>query len=156
THRRGEALIAVAMRRVLFVVKEIEGAEPIGALYVAGCLLKAGHECAFVGTRGNDVVRAVKRYAPDVVAFGATTGLHKYYLGLAAHLREQWPSALHLFGGPHPTYFPDAIFSPGIDVVCRGEGEDAAVELVNALDRGEDHRRIPDLWVKHEGVVTKN
>jgi radical SAM superfamily enzyme YgiQ (UPF0313 family) len=144
------------MKKVLFVVKEIEGAEPIGALYVAGCLMAAGHECAFVGTRGNDVLDAVRRYSPDVLAFGATTGLHKYYLGLAAHLREARPGMLHLMGGPHATYYPETIFSPGIDVVCRGEGEDAAVELVNALDRGEDHRAIQDLWVKHEGTVYKN
>lgn len=144
------------MKKVLFVVKEIEGAEPIGALYVAGCLREAGHDCAFVGTRGNDVARAVQRWDPDVVAFGATTGLHKYYVGLAAHLRERGSRAVHLMGGPHATYFPEVVFSPGIDVVCRGEGEDAAVELVDAIDRGEDHRAIPDLWVKHEGKVWKN
>lgn len=143
-------------KKVLFVVKEIEGAEPIGALYVAGCLEEAGHECAFVGTRGNDVTDAVRRWRPDVIAFGATTGLHKYYLGLSAHLKETLPSAMQLMGGPHATYFPEVIFSPGIDVVCRGEGEDAAVELVNALDRGDDHTKIQDLWVKHEGKVFKN
>ena len=49
-------------KRVLFVVKELEGAEPLGPLYVAGCLMQAGHECAFIGTRGNDVVAAVKRW----------------------------------------------------------------------------------------------
>jgi hypothetical protein len=70
--------------KVLFVVKEIEGAEPLGALYVAGCLAQAGHECRFVGTRGNDVADEVRRFRPHVVAFGATTGLHRYYLGWRA------------------------------------------------------------------------
>lgn len=143
-------------KRILFIVKELEGAEPLGPLYVAGCLMQAGHTCAFIGTRGNDVLGAVKRWAPDVVAFGATTGLHRFYLGLAARIKEELPHVVTLFGGPHPTFFPEAIFSPGIDVICRGEGEDAAVELVNALDRGDDHRHIADLWVKHEGVVTRN
>src|SRR5580765_5081081 len=104
-------------RTVLFVVKEIEGAEPLGALYVAGCLRQAGHECRFVGTRGNDVAAEVRRFGPRVIAFGATTGL---------------------------------------DVICRGEGEDAAVELADALDRGADHRAIRDLWVKHEGAIFRN
>ena len=75
--------------KVLFVVKEIEGAEPLGALYVAGCLPQAGHECRFVGTRGNDVAEEVRRFRPHVVAFGATTGLHRYYLGLAAHIQAR-------------------------------------------------------------------
>lgn len=80
--------------RVLFVVKEIEGAEPIGALYVAGCLEQAGHVCRFVGTRGNEVLEEVARFEPDVVAFGATTGLHRYYLGLAAAIKARFPKVI--------------------------------------------------------------
>lgn len=144
------------MQKVLFVVKEIEGAEPLGALYVAACLREAGHECKFVGTRGNDVLADVTAYEPDVIAFGATTGLHRYYLGLNAHIKERHPEVVTLMGGPHATYFPDVIFTPGVDVVCRGEGEEAAVELVNALDSGSDPTGIADLWVKHEGSVFKN
>lgn len=143
-------------KRVLFVVKELEGAEPLGALYVAGCLMAAGHDCRFVGTRGNDVLATVRSDRPDVVAFGATTGLHRYTLGLAARIKEALPTCLTLLGGAHATYFPDVVFTPGIDVICRGEGEDAAVELLDLLDRGADHTRVRDLWVKHEGVVHKN
>ncbi|HET9953015.1 MAG TPA: radical SAM protein [Polyangiaceae bacterium] len=141
---------------VLFIVKEIEGAEPLGALYVAGCLAHAGHECRFVGTRGNRVLDDVRRFEPDVIAFGATTGLHRYYLGLNAHLKAHYPNCVSLMGGPHPTYYPEVIATPGLDVICQGEGEDAAVELCNALTNGEDYRFIPDLWVKREGVVYKN
>ena len=102
-------------RKVLFVVKELEGAEPLGALYVAGCLQLAGHECRFVGTRGNDVEREVRRHQPDVIAFGATTGLHRYYVGLAAHLKKLHPRCVTLMGGPHATFFPDVIRSPGVE-----------------------------------------
>jgi radical SAM superfamily enzyme YgiQ (UPF0313 family) len=142
--------------RVLFVVKEIEGAEPIGALYVAGCLREAGHECAFVGTRGNDVLGSVARFAPQVVAFSATTGLHHYYLGLARAIKARFPRVVTYLGGAHATYFPEVVRSAGLDVICQGEGEDASVELCNALARGDDHRRIADLWVKHEGKIHAN
>ena len=142
--------------KVLFIVKEIEGAEPIGALYVAGCLQQAGHDCQFIGTRGNDVLSSVRRFEPDVIAFGATTGLHRYYLGLNHYLKQHYPRALSLMGGPHATYYPEVVCTPGLDVVCRGEGEDATVELCNALDRGDDWHKIPDLWVKSGDVVYKN
>jgi radical SAM superfamily enzyme YgiQ (UPF0313 family) len=142
--------------KVLFIVKEIEGAEPIGALYVAGCLMQAGHECRFVGTRGNDVLAEVERYRPHVIAFGTTTGLHRYYLGLNAHIKQHYPDCITLMGGPHPTYFPEVIFTPGVDVICRGEGEDATVELAQAIDRGADYRFIRDLWVKQDGRVYRN
>ena len=149
-------MATVAAMKILFVVKEIEGAEPLGALYVAGCLKAAGHECKFVGTRGNDVLADVRRHRPDMVAFGATTGLHRYYLGLAAEIKRRHPKVVTYMGGPHATYYPEVIHSPGIDVVCRGEGEDASVELCAALERGDDHRQIRDLWVKYDGVVTAN
>ncbi|WP_437531998.1 radical SAM protein [Sorangium sp. So ce726] len=142
--------------KVLFIVKEIEGAEPLGALYVAGCLEQAGHECKFIGTRGNDVLAEVRRYGPDVIAFGATTGLHRYYLGLNHHIKQHYPKAVSLMGGPHATYYPEVIQTPGLDVVCQGEGEDAAVELCDALARGDDHRGIRDLWVKSEGKIYRN
>jgi radical SAM superfamily enzyme YgiQ (UPF0313 family) len=142
--------------RVLFIVKEIEGAEPLGALYIAGCLQQAGHACRFVVTRGNDVLAAVTSYEPDVIAFGTTTGLHRYYLGLNHHIKQRYPRCLSLMGGPHATYYPEVIQTPGLDVVCQGEGEDAAVELCNALAAGEDYRSIRDLWVKHDGVIYRN
>jgi anaerobic magnesium-protoporphyrin IX monomethyl ester cyclase len=141
--------------KVLFIVKDLTGAEPIGALYIAGSLLEAGHDCRFTGSRGDEALREVRRFRPDVVAYSATTGLHQYYLGLNARLKEEH-SFLSLMGGAHPTYYPEVIRTPGLDVVCQGEGEDAAVELCNALAGGRDHRPIPDLWVKHEGVVYQN
>ena len=143
--------------KVLFVVKELEGAEPLGALYVAGCLQQAGHECRFVGTRGSDVAAEMRGYRPQVVAFGATTGLHRYYQGLAAHLKDRQSRLPHVDGRAAPDLLPRGrAVTPGLDVVCRGEGEDAAVELADALAAGRDHRFIRDLWVKHEGRIYAN
>ncbi len=143
-------------RRVLFIVKELEGAEPLGALYIAGCLQRAGHVCRFIGTRGRSVEEEVRRFDPHVIAVGTTTGMHHYYLGLLHHLKRVTPGFLALMGGPHPTYYPEVLQSPCLDVICQGEGEDAAVELCDALERGDDIRGIRDLWVKQEGVIYRN
>ncbi len=140
-------------RRVLFIVKELEGAEPLGALYIAGCLQAAGHTCRFVGTRGTDLDAEVRRFDPHVIAVGATTGMHRYYLGLLHHLKQRHPKVLTLMGGAHPTFYPAVLQSPALDVICQGEGEDAAVELCDALDRGDDPRGIADLHVKRDGVI---
>jgi anaerobic magnesium-protoporphyrin IX monomethyl ester cyclase len=141
--------------RVLFIVKDLMGSEPLGALYIAGSMMAAGHECRFTGSRNDEAIREMRRFAPHVVAYSATTGLHKYYLGLNAHLKEEF-SFISLMGGAHPTYFPEVILTPGLDVICQGEGEDAAVELCNAIDQKQDFSRIHDLWVKQDGVVYKN
>lgn len=141
--------------KVLFIVKDLMGSEPLGALYVAGSLLAAGHECRFTGSRGDEAIQEMRRFSPHVVAYSATTGLHKYYLGLNARLKEEF-SFVSLMGGAHPTYYPEVIFTPGLDVICQGEGEDAAVELCNAIAEKRDFSRIYDLWVKQDGVVYQN
>ncbi len=41
-----------------------------------------------------------------------------------------------MFGGPHPTFFPEVIENEGIDVIGIGECEYAMLELVDALEKG--------------------
>ena len=62
-----------------------------------------------------------------------------------------------IVGGPHPTYSPEMIDQPGIDIICRGEGEDAMLELVEAMEHDRDVTEIRNLYVKtRRGVVHKN
>jgi radical SAM superfamily enzyme YgiQ (UPF0313 family) len=60
-------------------------------------------------------------------------------------------------GGPHPTVAPEMIAHPGIDIICRGEGELAMLDLADALEMGRDITRIRNLHVKTRGgVVHRN
>jgi anaerobic magnesium-protoporphyrin IX monomethyl ester cyclase len=60
-------------------------------------------------------------------------------------------------GGYHPTFWPeDVVQHPPVDLVCRGEGEGAMMDLVQALESGGDVTRIPNLWVKQNGEVHRN
>ncbi len=46
---------------------------------------------------------------------------------------------MSVFGGPHPTYFPEFVEEPGVDAVCIGEGEGAILDLVEAWTPGGSH-----------------
>jgi radical SAM superfamily enzyme YgiQ (UPF0313 family) len=47
----------------------------------------------------------------------------------------------------HPTFSPEAVLAnSGFDYVCIGEGEEAALELVTALERGGDTCSIRNIW----------
>jgi radical SAM superfamily enzyme YgiQ (UPF0313 family) len=60
-------------------------------------------------------------------------------------------------GGVFATYAPHiAIAEPTVQYICRGEGEDALLDLCQALSSGEDPSRIPNLWVKSKDGVVKN
>lgn len=46
-------------------------------------------------------------------------------------------------GGPHPTGDPRGTLGIGFDAAVRGEGEETFVELLRAIDRGDDYREVP-------------
>ena len=62
-----------------------------------------------------------------------------------------------IVGGPHPTYSPEMIKQPGIDIICRGEGEHAILELADAMEHGRDVTGIRNLHVKtRNGTIHRN
>jgi radical SAM superfamily enzyme YgiQ (UPF0313 family) len=141
--------------RVLFVVRNLQAVEPLGLMYVSAMLRRHGHATRLVSTRGIDLPAQVKAFDPEVIGYSVCTGQHPYYLGLNRQLKRHH-RFISLFGGPHPTFFPQLIEEEGVDVICRGEGEHAALDLCNRLERREDIRCIPNLWVKADGTITRN
>ena len=141
--------------KALFVVRNIENAEPHGLMILAAVLRRAGHEVRLVGARTTRLPPVMEDFAPDVVGYSACTGLHRYLLRLNRWLKRHW-SFVSVFGGPHPTFFPEMIDEDGVDIVCRGEGEGAIVDLATAVDEGRPLDSIANLWVKTPDGVRRN
>ncbi len=141
--------------RILFIIRDIEGVEPLGIMYIAALLKRAGHEVRFLPTRGVDLVAEVAHFAPAVIGYGVCTGQHTYYLALNRFLKRQH-DFLAVFGGPHATFFPEMIQEEGVDVVCRGEGEYAMLELCDRLEAGHGFADVANLYVKQEGRIYRN
>lgn len=60
-----------------------------------------------------------------------------------------------IWGGIYPTINPDECIEHA-DIICRGEGEYAVLELITKLKNGESIDNIPNLWVKTNGHIKKN
>lgn len=142
-------------QKVLFIIKDIESAEPLGIMYISALLKKNGHQVCYSGTAGVDLSAVITKFNPDIIGYGVCTGFQNYYLDLNRLLKQQF-SFISVFGGPHPTFFPDFIEEESVDIICRGEGEFPMSDLCNLLEKGQDIRFIKNLWVKHSGVVYKN
>lgn len=141
--------------RVLFVEKQIDY-EPLGLLYLASALRQAGHEVRLSIAAVEDPVAAARAWQPDVVGYSVYTGSQAYYRDLNLRIKER-VNVVSVFGGPHPTYFPEFVEEPGVDAVCIGEGEGAMVDLVQALAEGRPLTRIENWWFKGpEGQVEHN
>jgi radical SAM superfamily enzyme YgiQ (UPF0313 family) len=65
-------------------------------------------------------------------------------------------AAVTVFGGPHPTFFPEIVEEAGVDVVCIGEGETALLELANAVDSKSEINQISNCWIKQGDRIIKN
>jgi len=77
-------------------------------------------------------------------------------VNLAGRLKQVLSASI-IFGGPHPTFFPEIIDNPSVDIICIGEGELAITELADRLDAKEDFYDIENLWVKDtDGEIIKN
>jgi radical SAM superfamily enzyme YgiQ (UPF0313 family) len=158
---------------LLFIVKEIDN-EPQGILLISSLLKHAGHQVSLVVATEEDPLEAALRLRPDVLGYTVYTGPHTWYLELNQRIRAQLPGVFSIFGGPHPTFFPEMIEREGVDAICLGEGEYATLDLMNALKRNgagtappspDAHTTggvhlpelaIPNWWFKMNGEVVRN
>jgi len=142
------------MAKILFV--QNVPFEFMGPMYLSALLKKHGHECRLViVSEEADYLGRVAAFDPDLIAFSTMTGPHKWVLETAATIKRSLNRPV-ILGGPHPTFFPEVIYEPSVDMICVGEGEFAALELADNLDRGRDISAIQNLWIKRDGKIFKN
>jgi len=143
------------MARLLFLQKVQY--EFVGVMSISAYLKRAGHQVdlLFKDEEKNNFFPKIKAYDPDLVAFSSMTGEHTHYLEIATEVKKNLDVPI-LMGGPHTTFFPEVINHTSVDIICRGEGEEAAVELCDRLDGGQDYRDVRNLWVKQNGTIFKN
>ena len=132
--------------------------ESIGVASIAGMIKANGHAVDLrLASHTPDLRAAIADYNPHIVAFSALTGVHNAVLDLVKMVKANFPKITTVMGGPHPTYSPEVIEKPGLDVICRGEGEEAFLELCDKLQAGDDIRHVKNLWVKdRSGDLHKN
>lgn len=131
--------------------------EQIGVMYIAGLLKARGHHCdVFIGDEKN-ALKYLKNSPCDLIAFSCTTGRHLWALKTARAIKKSLKNSPKIImGGPHPTFYPEIINDPSVDIICRGEGEYAMLELLDKMKEGGDLRSIKNLWVKGKDGVYKN
>jgi radical SAM superfamily enzyme YgiQ (UPF0313 family) len=140
--------------RILFVEKQIDY-EPLGLLYLSSVLRRAGHDVRLAVASDQDPVAIAQEWQPAVVGYSVYTGSQGYYRDLNLRIKEA-TDVVSVFGGPHPTYFPEYVEEPGVDAVCVGEAEDAILDLVEAVQAGHPLTGIGNWWFKRDGGIERN
>ncbi len=138
------------MTKVIFI--QDAAYEYIGTMYLSAALKKAGHQCdVIINSLERDLIGKLKKAKPDLVAFSVITGNDKWCLKTAREIKREIGCKV-IFGGPHATYFPEIIKEAGVDYVCRGEGEEAIVELADQ----KEPTTIKNIWCKDSKNDVRN
>lgn len=96
-----------------------------------------------------DLIETIDTFQPGLVAITATSGTYPVGLKCSRVIKQHAPAIPIVIGGIHPTICPeDVIQEPSVNMICRGEGEDALVELCEMLEAQGDPSMIQNLWVK--------
>jgi radical SAM superfamily enzyme YgiQ (UPF0313 family) len=103
-----------------------------------------------------DFAREVDAFGPDLLAISLTEDM--WHLGLKLLQRVSDRKILTIAGGVFPTFAPKLVLlHPEIDIVCKGEGEDALPALCERLEKRLPYDDIPNLWVKkRDGTIAVN
>lgn len=89
----------------------------------------------------------------DIIGFSCTC----YTSYRAEHLIRSLKvlKKIIVWGGAHATFDVTECLRYA-DFVCMGEGEEAMLELVRRLEKGQDVTKIKNMWVKKSGSIIKN
>lgn len=143
------------MARLLFL-QNIEY-EFLGPMYIAAHARAHGHEVRLcLGDKAEDFDALIASFRPDLLGFSIMTGSHRWAVGIARELKRRH-GVSSLFGGAHPTFFPEFIREAGVELLVRGEGEEAVTEILDRIDAGRDYSDVANLVFKRpDGSVVDN
>jgi anaerobic magnesium-protoporphyrin IX monomethyl ester cyclase len=139
----------------------VMGFPPIGIMSLSAVIKRAGHECVMFdqanpATPNDVIIEEIRRQRPALVglSFLSTTS-YPYAKMLARQIRAVDAHVRLAFGGVFATLNAQLIKlqCPEVDFVCRGDGEQLILDLIEQLDDPENVGGLT--WAK-DGKVMHN
>lgn len=130
-----------------------------GIAVLSAILKQRGHDTelyAHFEFRPRELDAVVERFRPGIVGIHATYPQAELSLQIAAHLHQRHGLDVILAGVWPTTCGDDAIASPDILGLCRGEGDDTFPRFVEAYEQGAPYLEMPGFWWRHDGDVLRN
>ncbi len=140
--------------RITFVQRQIFALPGIATM--ASAVKRSGHRVdVLIENAEKNFETALAATAPEVVGITLCSSDARWLIETLPRVKRSVPGAFILAGGIHPTIHPALLEErPELDAICVGEGEEAVVELLNALEAlrngnqlsviGNQYARAPD------------
>jgi anaerobic magnesium-protoporphyrin IX monomethyl ester cyclase len=135
---------------------------PLGLYYLAAYIRERRHDVQVVDAEAlcwssEQILEAIKKFAPDVVGISATTVAFNRARAVAAAIRSRYPNIINVIGGPHPTAAAaDVLRHPEFDYAVLGEGEESFALLLETLSMGGDARSLAGVACRNGQTITVN
>lgn len=130
----------------------------IGLSYIASILEAKKNKVNFLflsKVDRNKIINEVSQTQAEIALISVTSDSFELCKDVAACLKKI--AVPVLLGGIHPTISPEeCIGIKSVLGVCVGEGEYAASEMVEAIERDSDYRNIQNMWIRDNGSIYKN
>lgn len=158
-------------KKILFItppfhagVVEVAGKwVPLYFVYLAGAARTAGYEAAiydamtkFVGYP--EIEQKIREFNPDFVAVSVITCTAPDAIQVIELAKKINPETKTILGGVHASFMYQEMFdaTDALDFIIRGEGEQAIVELLDAVTTGGDLRSVRGLVYMENGRLNVN
>jgi anaerobic magnesium-protoporphyrin IX monomethyl ester cyclase len=137
---------------------------PIGLMYVAAALEKAGFEVQMLDNYlikkpAEEVKQLALQFNPHMVGITCGSATYQRCIETTKAIKQVLPNCKVVVGGWHSSYMPDSLLAkPEIDYVVMGEGEKAITQLAQQLVIGNKAgvTHIAGLGFRHKGIIIKN
>ncbi len=151
-------------RKVVFffpAFSSLEATAPLGILAVSTPLLSAKYDVRIVdSTITPQFQKRVLSELQDALclAVSLVTGpMIRETVQIAKDAKRLYPRLPVILGGWHPSLLPDQTLSAEyVDMVVQGQGEEALLELVQAIEAGQSPEGIPGVGYKEDGKLVFN
>lgn len=143
-------------------IPDYKGTFYTGIALLSAVLKSAGHSTSLVHITNSeystaDFSHSLEQHQPDLIAFSSTTHGYAMVKKMVVCLKNVYKNTPTIYGGIHPTLSPEeSIQTPGIDMICVGEGEGCLLDVCTALEQGKRLDNIPNLWLRMNGKVVRN
>jgi len=127
------------------------------ASYLNNSLRHSARVLDLASSGENRLKRFLKLFNPKAVGITCVSFNLPSAIMTASLIKKFDPEIKIIFGGPHPTVFPEETLRlKEVDFVVKGEGEKTLLELIDALSMKKSFSGIRGLYYQESGVLHKN
>jgi len=156
--------MSVPSRKVVFFFPAFSSQEataPLGILAVSTPLLRAGYEVRIVDSTitPNFHKRTLDELDDALcLAISLVTGpMIRETVQIARAAKKRYPDKPVILGGWHPSLLPDQTLAADyVDIVVKGQGEDALLEIVQRIEAGDSMKGVAGAAYKEDGKLVFN